>query len=372
MGEDSCRRCQHVSLRRKAPFEQKTASPLWGAYGKSAMHAGKPCQNARLREQRKKPPQSAVNMNSTGESTSARRHWLGMAVVTLNILFAYRCCLGGTVFVSDYTSSNILAISPSGGSSIFGNAGTFSHPVGLAFNSAGDLFTANVGNNTISRFTPDGKGTAFAATPIQYAIGLAIDPTENLYLACFTGSSNTSTITKIKPDGTSSVFETPALGSPSAIACDHDGNVYVAFNSFGWMMKYSPDGIGVVIATDIGDVSGIAFDNSDNIYTSDANAGVVHETSGFQSSVIASGLNGPTGLAFDDANDLFVGLHNSGSIEEFSPGALPTILASGLPQVDDIAVKSTVIPEPSVGLYLCMAAFFATVARWRSRRFNAV
>jgi hypothetical protein len=45
--------------------------------------------------------------------------------------------------------------------------------------------------------------------------------------------------------------------------------------------------------------------------------------------------------------------------------ALPTIVASGLSQVDNLAVQPQSIPEPSVGLYLFTMTFSICAATWR-------
>jgi sugar lactone lactonase YvrE len=46
-------------------------------------------------------------------------------------------------------------------------------PQGLAFDSAGNLYVASWGNNTVEKFTPDGVGSVFASTGLSLPTALA-------------------------------------------------------------------------------------------------------------------------------------------------------------------------------------------------------
>src|SRR5215472_16489310 len=70
------------------------------------------------------------------------------------------------LFESDYNSGNVYQFTPSGSQSTF--ASGLSHPLGLAFDSAGNLFvaeqfTGNSGTSRIDKFTPYGTRTTFAS-----------------------------------------------------------------------------------------------------------------------------------------------------------------------------------------------------------------
>jgi hypothetical protein len=76
-------------------------------------------------------------------------------------------------------STNIVKVAPNGTISPFASSG-LSLPVGMAFDSGGDLFVANVNSREIHRYTPDGTDQLFATlgqpslTTLQF---LAIQPT---------------------------------------------------------------------------------------------------------------------------------------------------------------------------------------------------
>ena len=60
------------------------------------------------------------------------------------------------LFVSNYLANSIEKFSTDGVASVFATTG-LSHPHGLAFDTAGNLFAANE-QNTIEKFTPGGVG----------------------------------------------------------------------------------------------------------------------------------------------------------------------------------------------------------------------
>jgi len=65
---------------------------------------------------------------------------------------------------------------------VFANTG-LSLPTGLALDSAGNLYVANYGNSTITKFTPSGAGSVFASTGLNGPESLAFDSAGNLYVA---------------------------------------------------------------------------------------------------------------------------------------------------------------------------------------------
>ena len=72
-------------------------------------------------------------------------------------------------------ANEIDEFTPGGVKSVFATAG-LNCPIGLAFDSAGDLYAANNTDGTIEKFTPDGHGTVFA-TGLALPEYIAIDTT---------------------------------------------------------------------------------------------------------------------------------------------------------------------------------------------------
>ncbi len=88
-------------------------------------------------------------------------------------------------------------------------------PFGLAFDSAGNLFVANQGNNTIEKFTSGGVGSVFANTGLDVPSGVAFDSADNLYAV----NQGNNTVEKFTPGGVGSVFaNSSGLFGPTYIA----------------------------------------------------------------------------------------------------------------------------------------------------------
>ena len=172
----------------------------------------------------------------------------------------------------------------------------FEWAVGLAFDAAGNLYAANHFNNTITKFTPDGVGSAFANTGLSVPQGLAFDTAGNLYVA----NAGNSTISKITTNGVVSPFAT--TGSyPVGLAFDADGNLYVANRNSNLIQKITPGGSVSPFATTTGvNRQGLAFDKAGNLYVAleASNSIEKFSTNGVGSVFASSGLNLPAYLAF--------------------------------------------------------------------------
>jgi DNA-binding beta-propeller fold protein YncE len=113
-----------------------------------------------------------------------------------------------------------------------------SGPVGLAFDSQGNLYAANQNNNTIEKFGTNGVGSVFASSGLASPQFMAFDNSDNLYVA----NAGSSTIEKFDTNGNGSVFST--VGSdPSGVAFDSSGNLYVSlFGGFTQVFKVDSSG----------------------------------------------------------------------------------------------------------------------------------
>ena len=110
-------------------------------------------------------------------------------------------------------ASSIEKITPGGASSTFATGLYF--PMGLAFDSEGNLYAANEGNNTIAKITPEGGVSTFVGTGLNNIRGLACDSANNLYVA----NIGDNTIRMFTPGGVGSVFASTGLNNyPTGIA----------------------------------------------------------------------------------------------------------------------------------------------------------
>jgi sugar lactone lactonase YvrE len=103
------------------------------------------------------------------------------------------------------TNNTIVTYDTTGnvGTTIAASVNTFAStnlnvPTGLAFDSSGNLYAANTGNSTISKFNSSGVYQSNITSNLNSPIGLAFDSSGNLYAA----NSTSKTISKFDSSGT--------------------------------------------------------------------------------------------------------------------------------------------------------------------------
>jgi sugar lactone lactonase YvrE len=164
----------------------------------------------------------------------------------------------GNLYVADMNNHRIRKITPSGvvstiaGSSAGytdgnGTAAQFNQPVGIAFDSSGNIYVADQGNNKIRKITPTGIVSTFAGSTAGYSDGIAsgaqfnnpnsitMSTSGNLYVTDF----NNYRIRKITPNSTVSTVAggsagyldgastTAQFNKPGSITIDSEGILYV-------------------------------------------------------------------------------------------------------------------------------------------------
>ena len=152
-------------------------------------------------------------------------------------------------------SGKIYKLTPNGVRTTF--ASGLDYPTALAFDSAGNLFVANVRNfnsDVIYKFTPAGGRTTFASG-ITNPEAMAVDNAGNLFVSAAIVGAVDGVIYKFTPDGNRSTF---ALGlSPFApMACDSAGNLFVS-DFGGNIYKFTPSGVRSTFASGM-----VAFSSS--------------------------------------------------------------------------------------------------------------
>jgi streptogramin lyase len=78
--------------------------------------------------------------------------------------------------------------------------------------------------------------------------------------------------------------------------------------------------------------SGVAFDQSGNLFAADATANLILKLTpaGSQSTFLGTGLNSPRGLAFDATGNLYIANSGTNSILKVTPGGVSTTFTTGL------------------------------------------
>jgi streptogramin lyase len=273
----------------------------------------------------------------------------------------------GNVFVADEGNYTIRKITPAGvvttlagSASLSGNvdgtgtAARFGRPWGVAVDGAGNVFVADIDNNTIRKITPAGVVTTFAGSAVEGSTDgtgaaarfrgpadVAVDGTGNLFVA----DSGNGTIRRITPAGVVTTLAGSAglEGHTDALAVDGAGNVFVADTFNGTIRKLTPTGVVTTLAYNVAAPLGVAVDGTGNIVVADAGSqtirkitpsGVVTTLAGMaNSSGSADGAGAdarfflPKGVAVDGAGNVFVADTNNNAIRKITPAAVVTTLA---------------------------------------------
>jgi sugar lactone lactonase YvrE len=146
------------------------------------------------------------------------------------------------LYVADYGNGNVDVVPPAGGPpAVLSTA--FYAPFGIAVDSAGNVYVADVSGTTVDEITPGGVVSTFACgipNPVVVGgggpTGLAFDSKGNLYISAFGAGE----VDVVGPGGGAvSTFAT-GFYRPEGLAFDSQGNLYVA--NHGLPEPFSPPG----------------------------------------------------------------------------------------------------------------------------------
>ncbi len=256
------------------------------------------------------------------------------------------------LFVSENTtsfgSSKIKEVSPSGSVSTFVTG--FNSPVGLAFNSSGDLFVSDTNfPRTISKVTPAGVVSTFASFgAFESPWGIAFNASGNLFVAITKFSANDGTIKMVTPSGSVSTFAS-GFSNPGPLAFNSSGSLFVA--DTGTISRLTPFGIGSPFASGFSFITGLAFNSSGDLFVADAGMAKISKVtpSGSITTFVSSGLSQIQGITFDGTGNLFVANGGDGTIKKITSSGVVSTFASGFDQPSALAFQSDIasVPEPS-------------------------
>lgn len=216
-----------------------------------------------------------------------------------------------------------------------GYAARFAFPIGIAIDSADDVYVTDKVNNTIRRIAQTGLVTTLAGTPginghadgvgtkasFSSPIGIATDKTGNVYVA----DSGNNIIRKITPAGVVTTIaglagapgETDGIGAaarfsaPYGIATDGDGNLFVVEMSSNTLRKITPAGMVSTLAGKAGQPGHADGTGTDATF------------------------NAPHGVATDKAGNIYVADNGNNTIRKVTPAGVVTTIAGRAGTEDD-------------------------------------
>lgn len=330
-----------------------------------------------------------VSEGSADGTGSAARFWDPIATAIDS---------AGNIYVADSDNHTVRKITTAGVVTTFaglagvsgatdgtGSAARFVAPAGLAFDSTGNLFVSDAGDNTIRKITPAGVVTTFAGTHGTQGTadgtgtaalfttphGVACDSSDNLYVV----DTGNDTIRKITPAGVVTTFAGDAgvsgsinatgtvatFNAPYGIAIDKSNTLYVTDNGNAEVRRIDQSttvtiyaGVGVqgtldgkVAVAEFYSPYGIAIDSSGNIFVTDAVADSIRkittdgQVSTFAGNIYTAGsqdgagnlatFNAPAGISIDKSNNIYLADAGNQVIRKIAADATVSTIAGSVP-----------------------------------------
>jgi sugar lactone lactonase YvrE len=244
--------------------------------------------------------------NSDGDANSAR--FYGPSAIVIDAL--------GNLYVADTLNNSVRKITSDGFVTTL--SGSFNNPRGLALDNSGNLYVSEFGNNNISKITSAGIVSTFAgsssagsangygtAASFNHPVGLAIDSNGNLYVA----DVDNGKIRKISTNGLVSDFA--GTGHPWGSS---DG--VAASASFKWPIGIAIDSNGMMYVSDNGN-NNIRQISNTGIVTTIAGSGAVGNLDGLGANAL---FNGPAGIAVSNDGVIYVADFYNHNVRAISKG----------------------------------------------------
>ncbi len=206
--------------------------------------------------------------------------------------------------------------------------GGLSNPYGLAIDASGNVWTANLSNNTLSEFNPSGvaqSGSGFTGGGLNDPRQLAVDTSGNVWITNLGGN----VLSEFDSSGApvSATGHTGALNDAYGVAIDGSGNVWVANDNASSLGEFNfagvtQTGIGGFTGGGLDEPYGVAVDTSNHIWAGNYHS-VLSEFMNNGSPISSSGYTGggldaSLGIAVDGSGNVWTTNENNNSLSMFN------------------------------------------------------
>lgn len=254
----------------------------------------------------------------------------------LSYPFAVAADLSGNVWAANEGNASVSKHT-SNGTALSGvngfTAAGLRYPYAIALDGVGNVFTSN-GNNTVSKLSSTGAALAqFAGGGLDIPFAVAIDGAQNVWIANSGASNSVSKFTNSGTAASVTGFTGGGLFGPVGVALDAGGNSWVAnFNNASTSELNSTgtplSGAGFVTPND---VSAVAVDGSNTVWTANADGSVSHLSNTGASlspstGYISAAATGEVGLVVDASGNVWTTDNFVNSLFEYVGAATPAVV----------------------------------------------
>jgi sugar lactone lactonase YvrE len=307
----------------------------------------------------------------------------------------------GNLFIADYNNNCIGEVTPAGVVSTVAGNGTagfsgdggpatsaqLDEPFGVAVDTAGNLFIADLGNERVRKVTPggvvstaagngtqgfSGDGGPATAAQLNFPQDAAVDTAGNLFIA----DLGNNRVRKVTPGGVISTVAgggTSGLGdggqatsaqlyNPTGVAVDTAGNLFIADKGNYRIRKVTTGGVistvagngtagfsgdgGPATSAQLNEPNGVAVDTAGNLFIADLSNQRIRKVTpaGIISTVAGNGTGGfsgdggpatsaqfysPDGAAVDTSGNMFIADVGNNRVRKVTPGGVISTVAGG-------------------------------------------
>lgn len=200
-----------------------------------------------------------------------------------------------------------------------------SSPVGMAYDSRGNLYIANWSASTVEKIAPNGERGVFTSD-VASPSGLAVDGRDNVYVASYSQDA----VYRFAPDGKGGLFAGD-LATPAGLSFDQSGRLLVANRRTNQILAFTPEGERSVAADGLATPVGAVRKADGSFVISNINGGITIIAPDGRRTEVNGGMERPgPGMALTASGRVFVADYGGTTVKEVLPGGGLRTAVSGL------------------------------------------